>query len=242
MRHLIEQLEAFIQLEGEGGASMNMGTTSLESARAYAEKVFAKSPGKPLNEVIPNFDKNYMAVQKAVKAAIGISREKMPVVEPVDTKEFAKRLQSGRIDLFKPYMKGRLSMIKGQQKPMEAGDRKVFLTGGYKDGSKSDDKIAAKIGKTAAVKMKPIQKQIWLEKVIGAIAKFGVPSSSSPVAKTTIITSKDNKIIDGHHRWAQAALAAPSMTMTTLKVPLGIDELLDLARTYGAAIGRGFKA
>lgn len=221
---------------------MNMGTTSLETARAYAEKIFAKSPGKPLDEVIPGFDKNYMAVQKAVKAAIGISREKMPVVEPTDTKEFSKRLQSGRIDLFKPYMKGKLNRIKGQQKAMDSAEGKVFLSAGYKDGSKSDDKISAKVGKTAAAKMKPIQKQIWLEKVIGAIAKFGMPSSSSPVAKTTIITSRDNMIIDGHHRWAQVALAAPSMTMTTLKVPLDITELLDLARTYGAAIGRSFKA
>ena len=245
MVRLIERLDYFLALqlsEGEGGASMNIGTTSLADARAYAEKVFAKKPGRPLDQMIPDFDKNYMAVQKAVKSAMGISREKMPVVEPGDTKEFSKRLQSGKIDLFKPYLSGKLIRIKGQQKPMSPGDGNVFLTAGHKDGAKDDDKIPAKIGKTNASKMKPIQKQIWLEKVIGAISKFGIPSASSPVAKTTIITSKDNKIIDGHHRWAQVALAAPSMSMTTLKVPLGIDELLDLARTYGAAIGRGFKA
>ena len=242
MRNLIEQLEAAILYEGEGGATRNMGKLSLAQAREYANGVIEAKMKKPLDEVIPDFDANYLRVQQAVKSAKGVSRDQMPVVEPGDTAEFSKRLTSGRIDLFKPYLNGKLKRIKGQQKPMDKGDSEVFLTAGYKDGVKADDKIAAKITKMPASKMKPIQSQIWLEKVIDNIAKFGVPGPGSPVAKTTIIVSKDGQIIDGHHRWAQAALAAPDLAMTVLKVPLTIDELLDLARTYGAAIGRGFKA
>lgn len=242
MQQLIEQLDRFILYEGEGGATLNMATVPLAKARVYAEKVFRAKMKKGVDEVIPDFDRNYPRVQKAVKAARGINRDKMPVVEPTDTRVFSERLKSGTIDLFKPYYKGKLKRIKSKQSPMPKGESKVFLTAGELDGDPNDDKLSASVGRMAASKMKPIQSQIWLEKVIDNIAKFGVPSSSSPVAKTTIIVSRDGQIIDGHHRWAQAALAKPSLGMSILRVPLDIDDLLDLARTYGSAIGRGFKA
>ena len=50
-------------LSEEGGFKYNVANLSLDKARDYAESEF-NNAGKALNEVIPNFDKNYMNLQK----------------------------------------------------------------------------------------------------------------------------------------------------------------------------------
>ena len=44
-------------------------------------------------------------------------------------------------------------------------------------------------------------------------------------------------LLDGHHRYGQIMLADPNGTMKVLRVPLGIDMLLKMCRSYGNAIG-----
>jgi hypothetical protein len=224
----------------EGGFKLNVAKVPLARARAYAERVF-KAKGQSLDEVIPDFDANYQKLQRALKQALNIPRSNMPVIEPTDITRFQRDLKSGHIDLFKPHFKGRIGMLKGKQTPMAPDKADAFLTGGVKDGDKKDDKVKVALTRTGAGSLLPIQSEVWLEKLVGNIAKYGLPSSGSPVLKATLIISADNRIIDGHHRWGQATLADPKLRMKTLRVPFKIKDLLDLARTYGAAIGRTYK-
>ena len=101
--------------------------------------------------------------------------------------------------------------------------------------------MRARMMRVPAGKLLPIQSQVWLEKLVKNIDKFGVPKQGSPVTDATLIISKDNRIIDGHHRWGQAVLSDPGLKMQVLKVPFDLEELLLIARTYGAAKGRAYK-
>ena len=152
--------------------SLNAGRVKLDDAKQYATEVF----GKPAEEVIPDFDKNYMLLQKKVKASPGIPRIQMPVIEPEDIDEFNEALNSGRVDIFAPYVKGTLV---GPADIDESVDGQ-WVELGIKDGDASDDVVRAKMTTVPVGKLKPTQNQIWLEKTFGNIAKFGAPKSGSP--------------------------------------------------------------
>ena len=211
---------------------LNAGSVPLAKAREYAEEVF----GKPPEEVIPDFDKNYKLLQKKVKGALGVPRIQMPVIEPDDIAAFKERLGAGRVDIFKPYVKGKLV---GHKELVSEDGPWVEL--GIKDGDPDDDVIRAKITKIPVGKLKPTQNQIWLEKTFGNIAKWGLPKGGSPVLSTTLIVSSDGYILDGHHRFSQAVMADPSLKMEALLVPLPIKELLKIGKMYGEAIGNSGK-
>lgn len=207
--------------------SLNAGTVPLAQARTFAEEVF----GRPPEEVLPDFDRNYMRLQKAVKAAPGIPRIQMPVIEPSDIGLFQQRLQQGKVDILKPYAKGKFVT------PRELGSGDAWVELGWADGSPSDDKVKAQIKGIAVGNLKPTQNQIWLEKTFGNIAKWGAPKSGSPVLSTTVIVSSDGYILDGHHRYSQAMMADPSLKMKALYIPIPIKKLLEIGRAYGEAIG-----
>ena len=226
----------------EGGKySLNVATVPLKEARAYAEKVFEEN-GKSLDEVLPDFDANYLEIQKRTKKAPDIPRIEMHVIEPTDMDRFENDLLKGRLDIFRPHAGGLgkpqfpIDLI---AKPKEA---KNFLTLGVKDGDKNDDRIKAKILPTKCSDLLPTQSQIWLEKLVGNIAKFGKPKNGSTVTESTIIVSREGYILDGHHRFGQVMLTDPSIKMRALRVPLDIDFLVKLGRSYGNAIGNKQKA
>jgi len=79
LRHYIRKM---LQ-EAEGGYKLNCATLPLDKAKQYAESEF-KKVGKSLYDVIPEFDKNYINLQKACKSALDIPRIEMPVIEPTD--------------------------------------------------------------------------------------------------------------------------------------------------------------
>lgn len=217
--------------------SVNIKTTSLKAAREYAEKEFEKK-GKSLDETLPDFDKNYKKLQAKLKGALDIPRISMPVIEPEDMALFSKRLNSGSVDVFAPYARGKFHAPSSLSK--EEGEEWVEL--GFKDGEKSDDMVKGKVGSTPVGKMKPTQSQIWLDKIIKLIIQFGPARSGSPVLSSTVIVSGDNYILDGHHRYAQAMISDQSLKMKSLKVPLPIDLLLQIGKSYGESIGNSAKA
>jgi len=219
-------------LEAEGGFSYNVFTTPLAQARTYAEGVF-KRAGRLLGETLPNFDRNYEALRATGAKALDVPRIDMPVIEPTDMAAFDQALKVGRIDIFKPYAKGKL-FTPAHMSPQDGSE---WVTLGFKDGQKKDDRLRAQWIKRAARTLLPTQKQIWLEQLVGNIAKFGVPRPGSPVLETTIIVSKDGYIIDGHHRYGQVMLSDPALKMRSLVVPLDIKRLLQIGRSYGTAIG-----
>jgi len=233
--NILELIEAV----SEGGFKLNIATLPLTKARAYAEAEFEKA-GKDLNKEIPNFDKNYIELQKACKKAIDIPRKEMPVIEPKDFPKFKDDLGKGQVDIFAPYAKGKLFTPKGLEKNKKAADEWIVL--GFKDNHPTDDKIKAIITREAANKLLPSQSQIWLEKLVGNIIKFGLPITGSSVTEATVISSSDGYILDGHHRYGQAMLANPGVGMKTLVVPVDVKTLIKVGRSYGNALGNKQKA
>ena len=218
-------------------SQLNVATTPLAKARAYAEAAFEKA-GKSLDEVIPDFDENYVALQTATGRALDMPRNQMPVIEPTDMAAFMARLKKGALDILQPWARGKLDLpTKFRSKP----EGKEWVQLGYKDGDKNDDKLSAKLGAKAARTLIPTQSQIWLSKLVENIIQFGVPSQSSSITKATIIVSKEGYILDGHHRYGQAMLANPNLGLRALFVPLPIKLLLKVGRAYGEAIGNTVK-
>lgn len=218
--------------------SLNVKSTSLKKARAYAEAEMEKA-GQNLDEVLPNFDKNYELLQKKMSKAKNISRINMPVIEPSDMALFNKRLNEGAVDIFKPYARGYLPH------PTESGGDvpgKQWVSLGFEDGVSGDDAVKGKMSKMSVRDLLPLQGEIWLENMIKPIIKFGPATSGSPILKAPVIVSGDKYILDGHHRFGQAMLANPSLKLNALYIPLKIDKLLEVGKNYGDAIGNAPKA
>ena len=233
-------IEPSALVEGEVGGSRNALKMPLAKARAYAEKVMEKV-GKKLDDVLPDFDKNYAKLQAKSKVAMSIPRVQMPVINAAEIPQFEKDLKSGRVDIFKPFAKGALKAYMPGYK-LKAGEGAEWLQLGIKDGKKTDDIIKGKWTNFPASKMKPTQNQIWLEKLIGQAAAHGAAGPGSFPTKATISVSRDGYILDGHHRFGQVMLAGPSTGMKALVVPLGIKALLKMGSSYSAAIGNKPKA
>lgn len=216
---------------------LNAASISLEQARQYAEEQFAAA-GQELDKVLPDFDANFKLLKSKLGSAKNVPRIQMPVIEPSDMTMFNKRLNQGAIDIFKPYARGKLHLPKSMSK--KEGEEWVTL--GFADGKPNDDSIKARMGSTAAKSLLPTQSQIWFDKLIQNIIKYGPAASGSPILKQTIIVSKEGYILDGHHRFGQAILSDPSLALRSLSIPLGIDVLLKIGKTYGEAIGNRPKA
>jgi hypothetical protein len=218
----------------EGGFKLNVASVNLTKAREYAEAEFS-NVDKSLDEVIPEFDKNYKRLQGACNSALDIPRIDMPVIEPTDMKKFTKQLALGRIDIFRPFKVD--NFIKRFPKDLDKNQGKEWVTLGMQDGDKKDDIIKGKWTKISAIKLKPTQSQIWLEKLVTNIIEFGVPQSGSPITKASVIASQEGYILDGHHRYGQAMIANPTLKLSALWIPLDIKTLLAMGRSYGNAIG-----
>ena len=233
LRELVKSYISEIISE-EGGFKYNVASLNLTKARDYAETEF-NNAGKSLDEVIPDFDKNYMNLQKACNSALDIPRIDMPVIEPGDMRKFTKRLATGYVDVFRPYAKEKFADRFPKNLDKKQGPK--WITLGMKDGNKTDDVIKGKWTKFPAKNLKPTQSQIWLEKLVGNIIEWGVPQNGSPITKASVIASQEGYILDGHHRYGQAMLANPPLKLSALYIPLDIKTLLAMGRSYGNAIG-----
>lgn len=233
-------MKTFRQMLAEAGGGEEPGkyrvhTTSVEEAYMLAERELG---AEFMQKNLPDFKKNYKILQNQIQRfSLGKNRAEMPVIRAVDVADFKKALDTGRLDVRAPFYG---QMIKNQISPNELekiapGEKWVNL--GIKDGEKKDDVIKTKVASVEAKKLKPIQTEIYLDKVIAGFKKFGVPKQSSPITKNTMIMSKNFYIIDGHHRWATLTLADSSIKMSALIIPLDIEELLTVSLNYGDAIG-----
>ncbi|MDD5551422.1 MAG: hypothetical protein PHS34_09195 [Candidatus Omnitrophica bacterium] len=96
---------------------------------------------------------------------------------------------------------------------------KLVLGKGLSDGVKTDDIIKSKNILKQVSKLKPIQREIDLEKSLAFLGKHpenvplilkGGPLTSKNFGGHTVVTNKGKNIIDGHHRWSQVYLINPS--------------------------------
>jgi len=115
--------------------------------------------------------------------------------------------------------------------PITTALAKVFLTKGHKDGNSKDDVVKTSPANIAASQLMPTQSEIFMGKVIG-MAIGGVAGGDLKA-----VISKDNYILDGHHRWAATMLANPTAKVGGLKADLGIGDLVPVLRALGDALG-----
>ena len=103
---------------------------------------------------------------------------------------------------------------------------KFLAETGLGDGQKEDDKIAVSKASVAAGKLKPSQTSMVLDKSLGmalAMLLGKMPMGGDLGA----IISKDNHILDGHHRWSAAILAGgPGTSVGGYKADLEGKELI----------------
>lgn len=218
------------QITKEAGSfSINMADVPLDEAYDYAE-MKAEEADINLDKHWPDFKSNYQAIQSKLQKALDIPRNEMPVIEPDEIKKFKEDLEEGQVDIFRPWAKGKF-VAPGWTSQDEAEE---WIDLGFQDGEEHDDNLDARRKSISSGQLLPTQSQIWFDKIVGWLIKFGPPSDDFG---ETIIVSKDGYILDGHHRWASAHMADPSITMDALHVPLDINTLLEVSRTYGAAMG-----
>jgi hypothetical protein len=234
MTFAIKSFEEFItEAGGDNSWKVEVHKTDLKKAREVVQEQLAKKH-LDLDATIPEFDKHYTMLRKAVDNSWGVARKDMPVINDNQIAQFQKLLKDGALDILKPFAKGRALTDKDVQ---ALDNPSEFVHLGFKDGKDGDDKISAKITTRAVKDLKPIQQQIFLDKTADMIASFGPAKQGSPVTKLTLIISSDNFIIDGHHRFSCAMLSDPNLKMSVLEVPMNIDKLLEVTRAYGDAIG-----
>ena len=88
--------------------------------------------------------------------------------------------------------------------------------------------VGMKVGR-----LKPSQKQIFLDQILDGIAKNGLEKSIKWVTSQSLfIISNDGFIIDGHHRYATGILVDDSIQVNTLRVDLPQKELLKVALDF----------
>ncbi|NQU44732.1 ATP-binding protein [bacterium] len=164
-------------------------------------------------------------------------RREMPVIQTSDVRHLQTRLKNGKIDLEKPFAKDT-----NPKNPFPEGlggfAAKAFLERGLKDGDKNDDKVQVSLVHRKVKDLIPIQKQIYFDKSFGGTAEHGLEASVKFISQQSMfIISKDNYLIDGHHRFLTAILVDPEMRINCLEINLPIKKLLPMSVAFGDAIG-----
>jgi len=223
----------FIYESGEDAGKYEITKTSLTEARQITKEILMQY-NRDIDEELPDFDRNYELLKDKLVNSWGVARRDMPVISPSETKDLMQQLKKGGIDLFAPFTQGhKVTSDELMKNPKEID----YVDLGFKDGEKNDDKVKAKYTKIDTGKLKPIQEQVYLDKVIKNIGKYGAKGSADAVSKLSNIVSKENYILDGHHRYAALMLIDPTRKQAALSIPLPIRDVLDLTLAYGDAIG-----
>ena len=106
-----------------------------------------------------------------------------------------------------------------------------FFKKGKEDGDFSDDVVDTKKAQIPANRLKPSQDAVYLGKALG-LAIGGVSGGDLDA-----IISKDNRILDGHHRWAATMFTDPSTKIGGSKADMKIGDLVPVLRQAGDALG-----
>lgn len=228
----------------EGGFKLNVATTPVDEAYAYAKGEFEKR-GKRMEDYIPHFYESYESLQESCKTAIDVPRIEMPVIDPEQLNLFQKSLMAGQLDVNRPYAKGRTELYSPKDLFGDTERAMQYLYLGLQDGIITDDVVEAQMVRNSVGLLRPTQSQIWLEKLIRNIIQFGNPqgdgfgayNQDSMIVDKTLAISSDGYILDGHHRYGQVVLVNPGLRMRTLQINLPIRTLLKVATPYGNAIG-----
>jgi len=116
------------------------------------------------------------------------------------------------------------------QNPGPKNDKGYFIKG-KGDGNPSDDIVSTKAVGIPAKSLKPSQDAVYLGKALG-LAINGVEGGNLEA-----VISQDNRILDGHHRWAATMFNNPAAKIRGSQAELGIGDLVPVLRQAGDAIG-----
>lgn len=222
--------QRLVEAGGQDAGKLELVQTKLSQAVEYAEDTMQMD----LYKEIPDFDKNYTFAQN--KAKIGWTQRKdMPVITDKDVKDLQTRLSNGHVDVRKPFKEDPRTDPFPEGLTGEMAEE--WLKHGLEDGQEKDDKVKVQQKTFKVGELKPIQQQIYFDKAIEGIAKFGAASSQKFFQSTFFIASNDGYILDGHHRFLGAVLIDPDMKVKVLTIDLPIDTLLPMTKAYGDAIG-----
>ena len=111
-----------------------------------------------------------------------------------------------------------------------SGDKAFFMKG-KADGDNWDDVVITKKVKIPAKSLKPSQDAVYLAKALG-LAIGGVSGGDLEA-----VISKDNRILDGHHRWAATMFNNPSDKVGGIQAALNIGDLIPVLRQAGDVLG-----
>jgi len=112
-------------------------------------------------------------------------------------------------------------------------------------GDPNDDKVASNTDfETAASNLNPSQKEIKLGQALGMaismIGKLPGPFKDGPGGDLGAVISKDNYIMDGHHRWAASIFAqGPEIELGGTKIDMDGEELVQVLALMGDAFHPG---
>ena len=115
--------------------------------------------------------------------------------------------------------------------PLTQAMQNIFTNKGKMDGEVKDDMVKVNKVTKPASSLLPSQNAIYLGKSLG-MAVGGVKGGDLGA-----IISKDNHILDGHHRWAATLLSEPSAKIGGLQADLSIGDLVPVLRALGDAFG-----
>lgn len=133
----------------------------------------------------------------------------------------------------------------GDAMPLSGIDKKAAqfanAGGGEKDNDPDDDKVSFSKVSVAAGKLKPSQKEVVPAKAVAfailALLKKA-PMESGPGGDLQAIISKDNYIMDGHHRWAATFLVDPSAALVATQIDLPGGALVTALNVVTKGMGR----
>jgi hypothetical protein len=229
----LTRLELVGQKLFQNSNKREISTTPVEHNLAYAKRKL----GFDLRKQVPGFETHYMELQSLISTHGKRDRDSMPVIHWSEVKKLQRALVDGHLDVRAPFNE-RIAELTGSFPTVfdnhELAD--LWRTSGLQDGNLHDDKIDAELVKIPVNKLIPIQAEIFFKRVIKKYRKYGLPNQNSAMREKTLVISRDNEIIDGHHRFAAFYLVDPVIEIAALRVDIRTDRLLSISRSYGASI------
>jgi len=127
------------------------------------------------------------------------------------------------------YLKNAIKYATTKRAEMPVIESKDY--GEFRDWMLKEHNIKSSIKHVEVKKLKPTQKQIYLVKFTDNLRKRGAEAFKAFLnnTKLNLITSKDNYIIDGHHRWQSSILYKPTMKTSVIEFDTDSKMLLHLA-------------
>ena len=214
------------------------------------EKLFLKNFGKtPLATHMTTYAENYAKLfAKASGDVLDIDRANMPVIDRRHIELLHHFLIEGRFNINPPFDKKVLDLLRSsgknrvslQQTDVENAEKWRAIW----QGADKRSRVNAYFDKKRAEKLSPIQKQIYLDKVLDNIAEVVADHPKHPAEnleekfdKCTLVMSSNERLIDGHHKWATMMILQPSYKFNTLVIDLDLKRLLCVTLAFTALIG-----